>query len=295
MHERDGGNSVTVLLVDGYNLLYRAFTSLPLAIVGADGRPINGVFGLFSSIVRLVRELEVERVAVAFDVPAVPTFRRDLYAGYQAQRGPLGGEQAEEFERQAEIARRALPLLGAPAISVPGFEADDVLGTLANQATQIGRHAVIATTDRDLLQLVRPGIEIATPGKVIQRARTAQDVITRMGVPPEGIPTLKALAGDPSDNIPGVRGIGVKTAVDLVNRFRTLDEIFARVQSLAPRVATALTLQAKNAYLFLDIVTVRTDLDLPIAMKDIGLHGFSADAGIRQLLDLVLGDPPRVD
>jgi len=143
-----------VLLLDGHNLLYRAFTSLPMAITGQDGQPINAVYGMLSTIIKLARDHGAEGAVAAFDVPDVPSFRHDLYPGYQAQRGPLGGDHAEEFRRQVDLAQRILPLTGVPALIAPCYEADDIMGTLATRLAGTGDTALIVSTDRDLLQLV---------------------------------------------------------------------------------------------------------------------------------------------
>src|SRR5262245_47669058 len=121
---------MTVLLLDAHNLLFRSFVTLPSSIT-AQGKPVHAVYGMLAAVLRLMRELEPEHVVAAFDVPSVPTFRHELYPAYQGQRGPLGGEQADEFSRQVAMAIDALPRLGLPALSYPGYEADDIMGTLA--------------------------------------------------------------------------------------------------------------------------------------------------------------------
>src|SRR5947209_4222790 len=125
-----------VLLLDSYNLLFRAFTSIPSAVVAGDGRPINAVYGMVATVLRLRAALEATHIVAAFDEPGTPTFRHRLYPLYQAQRGPLGGDKAEDFARQAAIAQGSFSRIGIPAVSLAGFEADDVMGTLATRVAE---------------------------------------------------------------------------------------------------------------------------------------------------------------
>ena len=276
---------MATLLLDGHNVLYRAFTSVPRSILGKDGLPINGVYGLLGSILRLSRELHVDGVVVAFDVPEVPTFRHRLYPQYQAQRGPLGGTLAEDFARQALIAQSVLPAIDVPALTAPTFEADDVLGTLSARIAAAGGRAIVVSTDRDLLQLVRPGVEITTPANPPVVFANSESVQARMGVGPEGIPTFKALAGDASDNIPGVAGIGVRTAAGLVNEIGSLEDIFETLGSLPTRVSTALEQQRDQAFLFRRIVTIVTDLDLTLQVDAVPSIHFNPSERARDILD----------
>lgn len=248
-----------LLLLDGHNLLYRAFTSLPATIVDHERRPIHGVYGLVGATLRLIRDIGATHVVAAFDVPDVPTFRHVAFPAYQGQRGPMGGDNADDFLRQTAVAARVLPSMNVPVLTLPGYEADDVMGTLAEQAATHKYEAVIVSTDRDLLQLIRPGISIVAPGNPPRPYRTVTDVIDRLGVPPSGITTLKALAGDPSDNIPGVTGIGVKTAAALVVEYGGLEEIIANIDDLPKRASAVLRNQIEQARLFHDLVTVRRD------------------------------------
>lgn len=255
---------MTVLLLDGHNLLYRAFTSLPGSIATRDGTPINGVYGMVGTILRLGKEMAASGAVAAFDVPDIPTFRHTLYPPYQAQRGPLGGDKAADFARQVEIAGEVLPGMGVPVLRRPGFEADDVMASMARRLAGCGETAVIVSTDRDLLQTVGPGVHVMTPANPPVIARTAEDVRDRLGVAPEGVTTFKALAGDASDNIPGVTGIGVKTAVTLVNEYGTLEAIYDEISRLPARVQSALSRDKALAFLFRQVVTVVSDLELPL-------------------------------
>jgi DNA polymerase-1 len=272
------------LLLDGHNLLYRAFTSLPRSIVGVDGEPIHGVYGMVGTMLRLVSESGADHVVAAFDEPGTPTFRHRLYPSYQGQRGPLGGDHAADFTRQIGIVRSLLPPLGVPAPTCPGYEADDIMGTLAMRLAGAGHEALIVSTDRDLLQLVRPGVGVMTPSSPPVVATSDQDVVDRLGVRPAEVTTWKALAGDASDNIPGVPGIGTKTATNLVQQFGTLETMYDRLDAMPKRTASALTMGRDEAFLFRHLVTVVTDLDLPLEVAHLPELALPSDAKAGSIL-----------
>jgi DNA polymerase-1 len=276
---------MTVLLLDGHNLLYRSFVSVPSAVVARDGRPINGVYGLVSAVLRLIRDMEATHAIAAFDVPDTLTFRHELYPAYQGHRGPLGGELADEFLRQTEIARAVLPVMNVPALRAPGFEADDIMATLALQLAARGERAILVSTDRDLLQLVRSGIEVLVPGKTATLVVDAEAVMARVGVQPAGVTTWKALAGDPSDNIPGVRGVGDKTAASLVNRYGSLEGIYAELDELPARTGSLLRDQRELAFLFRRVVTLVTDVEVGMGVQDIPRVEAGDDVRVRDVLE----------
>jgi DNA polymerase-1 len=286
---------MTILLLDAYNLLFRSFTSLPPAIVDGEGHPINAVYGMLAFTLRLLRELEPTGVVAAFDVPDVPTFRHEIYDRYQAQRGPLGGDDAPEFARQVAIAVEVLPQLGVPAVMRPGFEADDMMGTIASGVSAQGGHAVLISTDRDLLQLVRPGIEIVVPGKELKFVRNEDDVRARLGVPPAGVTAYKALAGDASDNIPGLPGIGPKTAARLIEDYGTLEGIFANIADVPPRLARILDAGRDDALLFQRVATIVTDLDTGLDTGRLPAPQFSAEDRPRALLNRTAYGPAETE
>lgn len=252
-----------VLLLDAYNLLFRSFVTLPESIT-SGGKPINAVYGTIAAILRLWRETEATSLIAAFDSPDSPTFRHRIFPAYQGQRGPLGGDRTDDFAHQVEVAREILPGIGVPALRQAGYEADDILGTLACRFQVSGFESVMVSTDRDLLQLVRPDISLLSPSSPPVYARSADDVRRRLGVAPAGVTTFKALAGDASDNIPGVRGIGTKTAAGLVNQYGSLEAIYAHLDALPPRAARALAAGRDDAILYREVATIITDLDLPI-------------------------------
>jgi DNA polymerase-1 len=277
-------STMVSLLLDAHNLLYRSFTSLPRSIADDNNQPINAVYGMLAYVARLSRELSGDHILAAFDTPDVPTFRHKLYPAYQGQRGPLGGEHAEDFARQIDIAQTVLPRLDVPAYVSPGYEADDILGSLACRLAVHGVQCIIVSTDRDLLQLVGQGIETLAPGNPPRLARDEGEVKERLGVAPGGVTTFKALAGDASDNIPGVRGIGAKTAASLVNEHGSLEAIYSALATLPPRIQGLLAEGRDDAFLFREVATLVTDLELNFDVEHLPRHAFGLDAKPRQLL-----------
>jgi DNA polymerase-1 len=275
---------MVALLLDAYNLLYRSFTSLPRSITDDEDRPINSVYGMLGYVARVSRDLGADFILAAFDSPEVRTFRHDLYPAYQGHRGPLGGEHAADFARQVAIARTVLPRLDVPAYGRPGYEADDILGTLACRLAEQGKDCVIVSTDRDLLQLVSEHIETMAPGNPPMLARNEGDVRARLGVAPGGVPSYKALAGDASDNIPGVRGIGAKTAALLVNEHGSLEALYSALPSLPTRQQALLREGRDAAFLFRQVATVVTDLELAFDSTQLRPHAIESGAKPRQLL-----------
>lgn len=274
-----------VVLLDAYNLLYRSFSSLPPSITGPDGEPAHAVYGMLNSILRLWRELQPDHMVAAFDTPETPTFRSDLYPAYQAHRGPLGGDHAPNFARQVSLARDVLPPIGVPAVSAPGFEADDIMGTLAVQVARAGGQATIVSTDRDLTQLVASRISIVVPSREPRVIASDDDVRSLLGVAAAGVTTFKALAGDPSDNIPGVRGVGRKGASDLVNRYQTLEAIYAALDMHSPRVSAALRAGHDDAFLFRTLVSIRTDVEVGLSVSELPPVGITDASRARQIIE----------
>lgn len=269
-----------MLLLDGHNLVFRAFSSVPRSITDPQGRAVNGTYGFVGTLLRLVRDRSPMYLAAAFDVPDVPTFRHRLFSDYQGQRGPLGGTDAENFAWQVEQARVVLERFELRAVSVPGYEADDVMGTLAVASEAANVPALIVSTDRDIQQLVTDRIHVLVPGKVSVEVGPAE-VEERLKVRPERIVGWKALAGDPSDNIPGVAGIGDLTAKSLMSTYGSLDRVFAHLDELPTRQRSALAAGRERAALFADIVRIRTDLpiDTQIESYRLGYDRLPASAG----------------
>jgi DNA polymerase I len=223
-----------LLLVDGNSLTYRAFFALPTDLATASGQVTNAVFGFTSMLINLMRDHGATRIAVAFDRPE-PTFRHERVETYKANR-----EAAPDILRQQiGLVREVVETLGIRVLELPGYEADDIIATLATQARDAGLEVIVVTGDRDVYQLVEdPHI------RVLYNRRGVSDYVlydeagieARTGVPPSRYLQYAALRGDPSDNLPGVPGVGEKTAAKLVNRYGDLDGIFGHLDEQTPKL-----------------------------------------------------------
>lgn len=249
-----------LLLVDGHSLLFRAYHALP-PLTRPDGTPTGAVYGFANMLLKAVADFEPRRVAVAFD-SAAPTFRHEQFAAYKAQREAA----PDDFRIQVPLARRLLDLLEIPYIAVDGWEADDIIGTLAAASARDGWTVLVLTGDRDLLQLVRPGVDVLLTRRGLSDLERldAEGVRAKLGVDPEYVPDLKGLMGDASDNIPGVPGIGEKSAVALVQRYGHLEDVFAHLDAMPEaRWRKALAGQQAAALASRELATIRVDAPLP--------------------------------
>ena len=251
----NGASGRHVCLVDGSGFLFRAFHALP-PLTRADGTPVNAVLGFCNMLYKLVSELDCDAVAVLFDTKRT-TFRNDIYADYKANRPP----PPEELIPQFSLVREATRAFGLHAIEREGFEADDLIATYAAQAVAAGGRATIVSSDKDLMQLVGDGVVMMDP---IRMSEIGPDqVVEKFGVPPEKVVEVQALAGDSTDNVPGVPGIGVKTAAQLITEYGDLDALLARAEEIMqPKRRQTLIDNAELARISLQLVTL--DREVPV-------------------------------
>lgn len=256
----------TLYLIDGHALAYRTYFALTGAGGGArwqtnSGEPTAGSFGFTSALLRLLERDRPEYLAVAFDTGK--TFRDELYPQYKATRAKM----PEDLRPQIERIRQLVDAFHFPRLEVEGFEADDVLGSIACQAVEQGLGVKIITGDRDLLQLVNERIIVNLPDKKSSETidYNSEKVVNYLGVRPDQIIDYKALVGDPSDNIPGVAGIGNKTAVSLFQKYNTLEEIYAHLEDLPSSVQNKLISGREAASLSRKLATIRKDV--PVILK----------------------------
>ncbi len=222
-----------LVLIDGHGIAYRAYHALP-PLTSRGGQLVNAVYGFTSMLLKVIADLKPTHIAVAFDLP-VPTFRHEAYIAYQAKRPAM----EEEMSDQLELIRELVEAAGIPIYTSPGFEADDVIGTLARQCTVKSKQGtgvdevVIVTGDRDMMQLVGGRIKVYAPIKGLSEARLfdSKGVKEYMGVAPSQLVDYKALIGDQSDNYPGVPGIGPKSAVSLLRKYGSLKKIYQKIES----------------------------------------------------------------
>jgi DNA polymerase-1 len=245
-----------VLLFDVYAILYRALFALPPLTTSA-GEPTAALYGLASLLLKLLREEEPAGCAWAIDAPA-PTFRKQAYPDYKATRPRL-----PTFARAGRL-DELLATTGFPVFSSAGYEADDVLATLCRDLVPAGAQPVIVTGDLDCLQLVRGPVEVLMLLRLQQARRYDEAAVRRrFGVAPEVLPELRALSGDPSDNLPGVPAIGPRTAARLLQRFGTLESVLAHADELTARQRDALLAHAREVSLWAELSRLRDDVPLP--------------------------------
>src|ERR1700678_176616 len=252
-----------LMLLDGNSLTYRAFFALPSDMATASGQVTNAVYGFTSMLVNLIKDHHPDYLVVAFDRPE-PTFRHDLIPSYKATRSPA----PDILRQQMGLVRQLVDTMRLPVVEAPGYEADDVLATLATKAAAAGDDAIVVTGDRDTYQLVEdPHI------KVLYNRRGVSDYVlydeagiqARTGVTPALYPQYAALRGDPSDNLPGVPGVGEKTAAKLVNTYGDLDALYSHLGDLTPKLRESLAEnEARVRQNFLMTPLVR---DVPIALE----------------------------
>ncbi|WP_448190732.1 DNA polymerase I [Azospirillum sp. sgz301742] len=213
-------NRNALYLVDGSGFIFRAFHAIPI-LTRPDGTPVNAVMGFANMLTKLLADLHAQAVAVVFDSKR-QTFRSDIYPLYKAQRP----EPPEELKPQFALIREATDAFCLPCLELEGFEADDLIATYARLAVEAGREVTIVSSDKDLMQLVQPGVRMLDPLK--NRMIGRDEVIEKFGVPPEKVVDVQALAGDSVDNVPGVPGIGVKTAAQLITEYGDLETLLER-------------------------------------------------------------------
>lgn len=280
-----------LLVVDGSSYLYRAFHALP-PLEAPDGRPTGAIYGVVNMLNRLQRDEQPTRVAVVFDAPG-PTFRDRLYAAYKANRAAM----PEDLSAQIDPLLELIEALGLPLLRVSGVEADDVIATLVRHHTDLGEQVVIASGDKDLAQLVDNGIVLVDTMHGTRMGRAGVEM--KFGVPPERIVDLLALMGDSSDNIPGIPGIGPKTAAKWLSEYGDLEALRAHANEIQGKAGERLREYLPGLDLSMRLATVRDNLDLRITPEtltprapDIGrLRKIYADLGFKRWL----GELSRAD
>ncbi|MFL5477116.1 MAG: DNA polymerase I [Gemmatimonadales bacterium] len=280
-----------LFLIDGYALIYRAFYAMisrPLRT--AKGENTSAAWGVVNFLLRLREKYRPDYVAWIND--AGTSFREQRYADYKSTRQKLDQELQADFNRSVERICDLLEAFGIPIVAIKGYEADDVIGTLAQTASERGMQAVIVSGDKDFYQLVGPGIALLNPGRggpaaVDEIWVDESNAIDRLGVPPRQVVDFLALVGDSSDNIPGVKGIGEKGAQKLLAEFGDLETLLARAGEVtARRPREALLTQAENARLSRELVTIKRDVPVELDVGDFVLREPDRNTVIRLLTEL---------
>lgn len=249
-------NRKTLYLIDGSAYIYRAFFALP-AMNNSKGLQTNAILGFTTMLLKIMREKKPDGLVVAFDEKG-PTLRHAEFTAYKAQRPPM----PDGMSAQIPYIHRVVDALNIPSVRQVGHEADDLIGTLAHQAEQAGFDVVIVTGDKDMFQLLTPHVRIYDPVKDKWLGET--ECRERFGVEPARVVEIMGLMGDAADNIPGVKGIGEKTAMKLIAQFSTIEELLRRVEEVTPpRIKSLLIDQAENARLSRRLATIQLDSPIP--------------------------------
>lgn len=248
----------TLLLIDGNAIMHRAFHALP-PFKTKDGIPTNVVYGFFSMLHKSIVDFQPYYVIVCFDTPK-PTFRNKLFKEYQSQRPKI----SNDFIVQIPLVKGALDKAGIIHLEKDGFEADDLIGTISDKFKSNGIKVLILSGDRDIQQLINDKVFVITPKLGLSNLMIydASEVQKKMGIVPAKIPDLKALMGDPSDNYPGAKGIGPKTAAKLIQQYGSIDKIYSRIDEIDEKTRKSLVENKENVFLSLKLATI--DIKVPI-------------------------------
>ncbi|MEA2550965.1 MAG: polymerase, partial [Actinomycetota bacterium] len=252
-------------MLDGHSLAYRAFFALPPTLATSTGQVTNAVYGFTSMLIKLLGDEHPDGIAVAFDMGA-PTIRLEMDSEYKAGRS----ETPADFSSQLGLVTEVLDALKIPVIRMEGHEADDALGTLALRAADAGWEATIVTGDRDFFQLVRPGV------RVLYNRRGISDMVwfdeaaveDKYGIPPSKYLEYVALKGDTSDNIPGVPGVGEKTAAKLVQEYGSVENLLAHTDELKGKLKENVEATRDRLALNKELARIVIDVDLPVGVED---------------------------
>ncbi len=252
---------MNLYLIDGNSYVYRAFFAIR-GLTNSKGFPTNAIYGFTNMLLKIIREKEPDGLAVVFDSP-VPTERHRLFEDYKAHRPEIPSDLA----RQLPHVRRMISAFNIRTFEMPGYEADDLIGTIAKKAADEGNSVFIVTADKDMLQLVDGNIKVYDPMK--ERILDAQYVRERFGVGPERVREFMALTGDPVDNIPGIKGVGEKTAKELLSSFGSLEELFEHTERIKRERLRRMVEESKEVvYMSLQLASIDTDAPVEAEMED---------------------------
>jgi DNA polymerase I len=254
-----------LVLVDGSNYLYRAFHALPPLSTSA-GQPTNAVLGVVNMLYKLLDDYQPSEMAVVFDAPG-KTFRKDLFADYKANRPAM----PDELRAQVDPLLETIAAMGIPLLRIEGVEADDVIGTLAREASALGRDTVISTGDKDLAQLVDERVTLVNTMDNTKLDRAG--VQAKFGVTPKQIADYLALIGDPIDNIPGIEGVGPKTAAKWLQQYPDVAALKANAAQISGKVGDRLRAALDKLDLSKQLATIRCDVEIPLHVSDLTLSG----------------------
>ncbi|HEX9453327.1 MAG TPA: 5'-3' exonuclease H3TH domain-containing protein [Candidatus Binatia bacterium] len=265
-----------LFLIDGSAYIFRAYFAIP-PLTNAAGMPTNAIFGFTNILLKFLKQYQPEYVAVALDAGRV-TFRNEMFAGYKGNRPEAPADLVPQFP----YFRKILDALNVPLLELPGYEADDIIATLCERMCGQNCELVVVSSDKDLMQLVTNGIKLLDSAK--DRWIGKEQVLEKFGVAPEQVIEVMGLMGDAIDNIPGVKGIGEKTAGALIQHFQTLENLYARLDEIAQmklrggaRVRELLEKDKDKAFLSRDLATVKRDVPIDPGLEELRYIGWNRE------------------
>ncbi len=263
-----------LVIVDGHALAYRAYHALPLEMSTSKGEPTNAVYGFTSMLLNVLKEEKPDYIAVAFDTGR--SFRHESFSEYKATRAKMGEDLAVQLRRIFQV----VEALGIKSIAIEGYEADDILGTLARKASEEGVETLIVTGDTDAFQLIGPKVRVLTSGRRFSDTiiYDREKILERYGLEPHQLADYKALVGDKTDNIPGIPGVGETTAARLLRQYGSIEGIYEHLEEITPpRLRETLQEHRERAFLNKELVTIRTDIPLDITLEDLRYQGYDEE------------------
>lgn len=270
-----------LVLIDTANFLHRAFYAFPMQLTTPEGQVINAVYGFASMLLALTKELEPTHIAAALESEKEVVFREVEFPEYKATRIPKSPEEQAAYDSQFPLLLDFLKAVKVKTLVAEGYEADDVIGTVAKKtvasSSQESVEIIVASNDRDLMQLIGKGVRFYLPAVGKRGAKTygEKEFLEEFGFKPAQLVGYKALRGDPSDNIPGVRGIGDKTATELIKKYGTLEKIYKSILDVKPSVGKKLTDEKDKAELSRKLAAIVTDTPVEFKLEDLKFEGFN--------------------
>jgi DNA polymerase-1 len=287
-----------LVLIDGNAIMHRAFHALP-PLNNQDGKPTNAVYGFFMMLLKIMEDLQPEYLVVCFDRKA-PTFRKQMYVGYQATRPKMSDDLSPQFE----MVHKALDKAKIKHFGVDGYEADDLIGTISKEAKEKDLQTIIVSGDRDLLQLVNGRVLMLAPVVGMTKMTMFDEIKVRekYGLEPWQIVDYKALVGDASDNYPGVSGIGPKTASGLLAKYQTLEGVYEHLGELAPQLQEKLAQDVEQAAMAKKLAAIVLDAPVKFEEKEAEVSSIDNKAlrkvfeelNFKSLLNRLLKEPVKV-
>ncbi len=274
-----------IALIDGYGFVFRAYHSIP-PLARNDGTPVGAVFGFTTMLLKLLASLNVSHIAVVFDSGS-KTFRNEIFPDYKANRPPC----PEDLIPQFSIVRESAEALNIAIIEQVGFEADDIIATIAKKSAKEGFEVVIVSSDKDLMQLIDENISMFDAMK--NKAISFNEVREKFSVEPAKVLEVLSLIGDSSDNVPGVRGIGPKTASELINQFENIENLYENLDKIKQEKRRAMLAENKeNAFLSKKLIRLDENVNLGIEIDDLKVRmldpkkliGFLENQGFKSLI-----------